>query len=240
LKAGEEKPHAETGIETAKAVESLLNLASKLGAAENMTLRPLGTERPAGTWRGVGAIALAAVLLVVLIAYRRELGHMVMSFGSSIAGDEHKAGGASATEPRPVPENVTSTGASNGTPNGGSDATSSEKPAAMSVGDTTNENGAESKQASNEQSRRPADASSGPAKRSVAQIVGAGEDVPALWTSVENGDTHAEVALAGRYVRGDGVPQSCAQARVLLEAAVKRGSSEAKQKLDDLGQAGCP
>jgi TPR repeat protein len=48
------------------------------------------------------------------------------------------------------------------------------------------------------------------------------------------------VALAGRYVRGDGVPQSCAQARVLLEAAVKRGSSEAKQKLDDLGQAGCP
>jgi TPR repeat protein len=64
--------------------------------------------------------------------------------------------------------------------------------------------------------------------------------VPSLWTSVENGDTHAEVALAGKYVRGDGVPQSCAQARVLLEAAVKRGSAEAKQKLDELGRAGCP
>jgi TPR repeat protein len=57
---------------------------------------------------------------------------------------------------------------------------------------------------------------------------------------VEAGDTHAEVALASRYVRGDGVPQSCAQARVLLEAAVKRGSAEAKQKLDELPQAGCP
>ena len=43
-----------------------------------------------------------------------------------------------------------------------------------------------------------------------------------------------------RYVRGEGVPQSCAQARVLLEAAVKRGSGDAKQKLDELPQAGCP
>jgi TPR repeat protein len=64
--------------------------------------------------------------------------------------------------------------------------------------------------------------------------------VSSLWTLVENGDMHAEVTLANRYVRGDGVPQSCAQARILLEAAAKRGSTEAKQKLDDLGQAGCP
>jgi TPR repeat protein len=66
------------------------------------------------------------------------------------------------------------------------------------------------------------------------------EDVPSLWTSVENGDTRAEVALAIRYVRGDGVQRSCAQARVLLEAAIKRGSAEGKQKLDELAQAGCP
>src|SRR4030088_3165346 len=44
------------------------------------------------------------------------------------------------------------------------------------------------------------------------------EDVRSLWTSVENGDTRAEVARANRYIRGEGVPQSCAQARVLLEA----------------------
>jgi TPR repeat protein len=66
------------------------------------------------------------------------------------------------------------------------------------------------------------------------------EDVSALWTSVENGDTGAEVTLASRYLRGEGVPQSCAQARVLLEAAVKRGSADARQKLGELGQAGCP
>jgi TPR repeat protein len=50
----------------------------------------------------------------------------------------------------------------------------------------------------------------------------------------------AEVTLASRYLRGEGVPQSCAQARVLLEAAAKRGSAEAKKKLSELGQSGCP
>jgi hypothetical protein len=206
-----------------------------------MSLRPPNDETPATTWRGAGAIALAAVLLVMLIAYRRELGHVVMSFGSSIAGDEQKAGTGGAAEPRAAPENVNSSGASNGTPSGGSEASSSEKPAAMSSGETTNENGAESQlPASNEQGKRPAESSSGTGKRSIAQVEAAGDDVPALWTSVENGDTHAEVTLAARYVHGNGVPQSCAQARVLLEAAVKRGSAEARQRLDELGQAGCP
>jgi TPR repeat protein len=87
---------------------------------------------------------------------------------------------------------------------------------------------------------KPSSAQSNAAKRSPAQPAVPVEDVPTLWTSVENGDTHAEVSLAHRYVKGDGVPQSCAQARVLLEAAVKRGSSEAREKLDELGQAGCP
>jgi TPR repeat protein len=56
---------------------------------------------------------------------------------------------------------------------------------------------------------------------------------------VESGDTRAELTLADRYLRGEGVTQSCAQARVLLEAAAKRGNSEAQRKLDELPQAGC-
>jgi len=88
---------------------------------------------------------------------------------------------------------------------------------------------------------RSSEASAAPAKHvATQQARGDLEDVSSLWTSVENGDTGAEVMLASRYVRGEGVPQSCAQARVLLEAAMKRGSSEAKQKLSELGQAGCP
>jgi TPR repeat protein len=87
---------------------------------------------------------------------------------------------------------------------------------------------------------QPSEVSAAPAKHVPTQQARVTEDVSSLWTSVENGDTGAEVMLASRYVRGEGVPQSCAQARVLLEAAMKRGSSEAKQKLSELGQAGCP
>jgi TPR repeat protein len=113
------------------------------------------------------------------------------------------------------------------------------KPAAISSeSDAAKETGAEAEPVSNEQVTPTVGVPGGAAKRGGTQPAGGG-DVPSLWTSVESGDTRAEVALAGRYVRGEGVPQSCAQARVLLEAAVKRGSAEAKQKLDELAQAGC-
>jgi len=234
LKAGEMKPAGQNKIGTAKAgvAESgTANMSSRDGAADDLTFQ--ASESPAGPWRGVGGIALSAILLMTLIGYRRELGHLVMSFGSSIAGEEQNSGVEAPAEPRPVPETVAA--------NVASEASSPIKPVAMSDGrDTTKESGAESAPILNEQVARPVDASNGVVKRSSTQQPGAGEDVPSLWTSVENGDTRAEVALASRYVRGDGVPQSCAQARVLLEAAVKRGSAEAKRRLDELPQAGCP
>jgi TPR repeat protein len=37
--------------------------------------------------------------------------------------------------------------------------------------------------------------------------------------------------LSDLYARGDGVPHSCEQARLLLIAAAKKGSSAAAQKL---------
>ena len=180
----------------------------------------------------MAAIALSTILLMTLIGYRRELGHLVMSFGSSIAGDEQKGGAGPAPEAHPETGSVT--------PNAGSEASPTAKPASMTQGlKTPNESGAEGVPSSNEQVTHPVDAPAGTAQHNATQQ-GATEDVPSLWTAVENGDTHAEVTLTGRYVGGDAVPQSCAQARVLLEAAVKRGNAEAKQKLDELPQAGCP
>ncbi|MCU1241728.1 MAG: hypothetical protein JWO71_2454 [Candidatus Acidoferrum typicum] len=238
LKAGELKPAGKIEIGTTKAgiAESATrNTISRVRTTDDLTFQP--NESPTRAWHGVGGIALSAILLMTLIGYRRELGHLVMSFGSSIAGDEQKSVEAPA-DTRPVPENVSADVAS--------EVSAPVKPAAMTdERDTTKESGAETVPTStvatsNEQVTRAADTSNVAAKRSPTQQEKGSEDVPSLWTSVENGDTHAEVALAGRYVRGDGVPQSCAQARVLLEAAVKRGSTEAKQKLDELPQAGCP
>ncbi len=48
-----------------------------------------------------------------------------------------------------------------------------------------------------------------------------------LWSAVGNGSVIAEVELARLYITGDGVKKNCEQARVLLRAAVSRGSDDA-------------
>jgi TPR repeat protein len=61
-----------------------------------------------------------------------------------------------------------------------------------------------------------------------------------LWSSVQAGDTKAAVALADLYLRGDGVPVNCDQARVLLLVASKENDADATKKLQDLEETGCP
>jgi len=212
-----------------EASTAAIQLTSSAGVAGGSTSRP-AYGKPVGTWRGVSVIAVVAALFMAMVSYRRDLGHLLMLFGSSIAGEEQKAVEQKArtvapAEVQPVPEQT------------GTEA----KPAALSDRKETSKEGVdEAETVSNEHIATSTNAPAVPAKRSAAQQAGTSEGVSSLWASVENGDTRAEVALANRYLRGEGVPQSCAQARVLLEAAVKRGSAEAQQKLDELAQGGCP
>jgi hypothetical protein len=245
LKAeSQEAEEIEPGIASAgKAADARVggNKTYHANAFDDFALRGPGFAlTTTGIWRGVSAIALSAIMSMAVIGYRRELGHLVMSFGSSIAGDEQKGGGGAAPDAHGVADDITSRdhAAANASPEVGSPA---EPVATPGEPEAMNEGGAEATPVRDEQVI-PSSAviPSGAARRVSSPQEGAGEDVTSLWTAVENGDTHAEVALAGRYVRGEGVPQSCAQARVLLEAAVKRGSAEARQKLDELPQAGCP
>jgi hypothetical protein len=64
--------------------------------------------------------------------------------------------------------------------------------------------------------------------------------VQLLWAAVGNGNSEAEVILAGLYAAGDGVAKNCEQGRVLLNAAMKSGNADAKVKLDELNSNGCP
>lgn len=61
-----------------------------------------------------------------------------------------------------------------------------------------------------------------------------------LWSAVQAGDGDAAVALADRYLRGDGVPESCLQARVLLLAASEKKNATAIKMLEQLDKTGCP
>jgi len=63
--------------------------------------------------------------------------------------------------------------------------------------------------------------------------------VQLLWAAVKQGNVPAEVTLGDLYRRGDGVVKSCDQARVLLVAASKKGSADARQQLEQMAEKGC-
>jgi hypothetical protein len=67
----------------------------------------------------------------------------------------------------------------------------------------------------------------------------AGQASAWLWKAVAKNNEPAVLLLADLYARGDGVPRSCDQARILLTAALKRGPAEASQKLQELPKSGC-
>jgi len=52
-----------------------------------------------------------------------------------------------------------------------------------------------------------------------------------LWKKVQRGNIGAEIELAKLYLEGTGVAQSCDQAHVLLLAAAKKQSGEARNLL---------
>jgi TPR repeat protein len=58
-------------------------------------------------------------------------------------------------------------------------------------------------------------------------------DTAALWVQVKNQNSDAEIKLARLFLEGVTVPQNCAQARVLLLAASRRGNARAADLLSD-------
>lgn len=68
---------------------------------------------------------------------------------------------------------------------------------------------------------------------------GGREAEPLLWKAVAKGNLSATMALSDLYLRGNGVPKNCDQARLLLDAAARKGSAAAAQRLRNLQAFGC-
>jgi hypothetical protein len=66
-----------------------------------------------------------------------------------------------------------------------------------------------------------------------------GEAADWLWKAVGKGNLAATLALSDLYLRGDGVPKSCDQARLLLDAAARKGGRAAADRLRNLRAFGC-
>jgi len=60
-----------------------------------------------------------------------------------------------------------------------------------------------------------------------------------LWKSVGKQNAVAALLLSDLYVTGDGVPRNCDQARLLLDAAARKGVPGAGERIRDLPNVGC-
>jgi TPR repeat protein len=60
-----------------------------------------------------------------------------------------------------------------------------------------------------------------------------------LWKAVGKGNVAATISLSDLYLRGDGVTKSCDQARLLLDAAARKGGRAAGERLRNLQAFGC-
>lgn len=60
-----------------------------------------------------------------------------------------------------------------------------------------------------------------------------------LWKAIGKQNMTAMLLLSDLYLRGDGVPRSCDQARLLLDAAARKGKAEAAERLQHLQAFGC-
>jgi hypothetical protein len=60
-----------------------------------------------------------------------------------------------------------------------------------------------------------------------------------LWKAVGKGNLTATLLLSDLYLRGDGIPKSCDQARLLLNVAARKGKTAAGERLRNLQAFGC-
>jgi hypothetical protein len=87
-------------------------------------------------------------------------------------------------------------------------------------------------------SQKPSAASS---SASTATDKKSGMNPTQLWGAVQAGNSKAAVELAELYIKGDGVPQNCKQARVLLLVASEKRNTAAIKRLHDLDKGtACP
>jgi hypothetical protein len=75
--------------------------------------------------------------------------------------------------------------------------------------------------------------------RSPSRSAEISEAVRLLWIAVEKGNTAAEIDLAELFRTGRGVAKNCDQTRILLSAAARKGSAEARKRLEAFQRAGC-
>jgi hypothetical protein len=207
--------------------------------------------RTSARWRGLAVLAMVVAAGALLYVYQREAGESLIWLGETLSG---KAKASAAVPPVPAPESkpaepvdeASTPAAVNGSPE------KTEASAAPETGpDVAPKKASEPARVGGEAPPVQSEAVIRSTERqqsmleqqAVRQKVdpprSEGESVASLWDAVQGGSIAAEMSLAERFVRGDGVAKNCDQARVLLKAAAAKGNREARLRLYQLESGGC-
>jgi hypothetical protein len=200
---------------------------------------------------GIISLALAIILGALVLSFRRETGQLLIRAGQMLAGEE-KSVAENATTPvvtKPKPPAVPPEEAAYGL-----GAPGAANPAEKPTSGTAKQPAATAEQHTPATNvllppfgAAPTEGGTGQKEFEQARDILKGNrrqrDLPQavelLWTAVRKGYVPAEVTLADLFARGDGVEKSCDQARVLLQAAIQKGSPEGRRRLELLKKQGC-
>jgi PilZ domain-containing protein len=206
--------------------------------------------RSAARWRGLAVLATLVAAGAFLYVYQREAGESLIWLGETLAGRTK----ASAAIPQTKPAETAAAPAETAQPpveaNGASEKTDAEeapktRPDATPTTESELTRGKEQPLVQSEaviRSTQPRQESmlEQPAPRQKEEPPRSeGESVASLWDAVQGGSIAAEMSLAERFARGEGVAKNCDQARVLLKAAAGKGNKEARLRLYQLESGGC-
>ncbi len=199
---------------------------------------PVKLPTPSGhRIRGVAAAAIliaVVALAVILYGYHEAVGQLLISLGQRMSAPKE----ASDVPPVKVPAVPTPPVVS---PEPASAVTPESRPiAAGTVLANENQQRSQTSSVTAKPGSTFRDDSATQATAAELQNQDPAERARSLWAAVAQGNTSAEVTLAKLYLIGGGVTKNCDQARVLLQAAAKKGNGEAIDKLSQIRQQGCP
>jgi TPR repeat protein len=212
-------------------------------------------RKSAAVWRGIALVTTLVALAVLVIMYQHDVGTSLIWLGETLTG-KAKASAVAPEKQRPASTPPsTPSDSSIDSPAANSEV---EKNAAAQVPDdaslppkkdldTARGNpptdiapAGIAPAAGSATSDRPVSVleRQGPAQKA-EPVWNEGDSVDSLWGAVQSGSVSAEVSLAERFARGEGVNKNCDQAKVLMKAAADRGNREARLRLYEMETGGC-
>jgi len=207
-------------------------------------------RKSAAVWRGIALVTTLVALAVLVIMYQHDVGTSLIWLGETLTG---KAKASAVAPDKPQPASTSPSTAANSSVDSPAATSEVEKNAAAQVPDDIslqpkkdldtargNPPAGIAPAPDSGTSDRPVSVleRQGPAQKA-EPVWNEGDSVDSLWGAVQSGSVSAEVSLAERFARGEGVNKNCDQAKVLMKAAADRGNREARLRLYEMETGGC-